>query len=89
MMKCYEVFFVLLLRLFFLQDWVKYILQLCDWVINLLYVIDYSFVNFSDLCDLVIVSLYFINLFIFLSRGLDEKVLDLNVYGFLYLFEVV
>lgn len=51
--------------------------------------IDYSFVNFSDLCDLVIVSLYFINLFIFLSRGLDEKVLDLNVYGFLYLFEVV
>lgn len=48
-------------------------------MINLLYVIDYSFVNFSDLCDLVIVSLYLINLFIFLSRGLDEKVLEFNV----------
>lgn len=86
-MLCHEAFLASLLRLPPLQDWAKHILQSCDWAINPSHATDYSLANPSDLRDLVTVSLHSINLSIFPSRGLDEKVSDLNVHGFLYLPE--
>lgn len=78
-MKCHEAFLASLLRLPTLQDWAKHILQSCDWAINPSHATDYSLANPSDLRDLVTVSSHSINLSIFPSRGLDEKVSEFNL----------